>query len=624
MKISTLTSIEIHVVDHCNLKCANCNHFSPIAEPWYISIENFTEQMQLLKQNCPWLTKLQILGGEPCLHPQIEQLCQIARDILPNEVEIIVLTNGTVISKIEKLILIEGIRIAITPYILNDIASVEKIPWADNIFFLSSRPVMSETLVDPINLKNKNINFQHCHWYTIPCLTLKEYRIYLCPFAAHINHYFKAAGLEIKTDNFSTLLDIRHPISYEQLKQVSKQPTEACQYCQQDSAVVPYHKSYQDIIEYTCGSQDLYYLDYPRYENIYNGNIKDIYSFYTNEQFPYDKEYAPKTVHDLMYRFIGKIDIIIPHYNITKSQVDILINNLQSQTIIDDCVIYFINDGYENDYYLTNALKGSSLNYVLLKNIENVGPGAARNKGIEYSYNPYLYFLDSDDGFIKENALEELYNSIKDKKLDMYGYLSWTKDKKSNQQQFIISRAYLNNKHIRYFPLYLYEDALFYWTICLNTDNKKVIINKENIYSQYTKDNPQSLTATCSPTQIEVIFNMFIATLITKLLLLQQDNYNLTYKNIIKQLGHDLQFVYDQNKNTKNQLFVESIASLLLYHFPLDVSLNSAILSPKVSFINIINIINQYSLTEKIKTRQAVKIFNELYNSIEIHKIFDF
>lgn len=35
-------TIEIHIVDHCNLQCAGCNHFANIAEKNYISLEDFT------------------------------------------------------------------------------------------------------------------------------------------------------------------------------------------------------------------------------------------------------------------------------------------------------------------------------------------------------------------------------------------------------------------------------------------------------------------------------------------------------------------------------------------------------------------------------------------------------
>ena len=35
--------LEIHLVDHCNLNCGGCNHFSPIAKPWFIDPNYFKD-----------------------------------------------------------------------------------------------------------------------------------------------------------------------------------------------------------------------------------------------------------------------------------------------------------------------------------------------------------------------------------------------------------------------------------------------------------------------------------------------------------------------------------------------------------------------------------------------------
>ena len=40
--LSKRFEIEIQIVDHCNLKCDNCNHFANLAKEWYMSIEEFT------------------------------------------------------------------------------------------------------------------------------------------------------------------------------------------------------------------------------------------------------------------------------------------------------------------------------------------------------------------------------------------------------------------------------------------------------------------------------------------------------------------------------------------------------------------------------------------------------
>lgn len=85
--------VEIHVIDHCNLNCAGCNHFSPLSQPWTIEVENFKKQLEVLKENIPVVKELILLGGEPTLHPDLPLLCEIARNIFP-KAHIVILSNG--------------------------------------------------------------------------------------------------------------------------------------------------------------------------------------------------------------------------------------------------------------------------------------------------------------------------------------------------------------------------------------------------------------------------------------------------------------------------------------------------------------------------------------------------
>lgn len=85
--------LEIQVVNHCNLNCSGCNHFSPLATKWFMSAEEFFENLILVKQKLPTIKGLMILGGEPTLHPQLVDLCLIARTLFP-DIILSVLTNG--------------------------------------------------------------------------------------------------------------------------------------------------------------------------------------------------------------------------------------------------------------------------------------------------------------------------------------------------------------------------------------------------------------------------------------------------------------------------------------------------------------------------------------------------
>ena len=41
--------LEIQIVNHCNLNCSGCNHFSPLADPYYMSLEEFEDNLKLVK-----------------------------------------------------------------------------------------------------------------------------------------------------------------------------------------------------------------------------------------------------------------------------------------------------------------------------------------------------------------------------------------------------------------------------------------------------------------------------------------------------------------------------------------------------------------------------------------------
>ena len=53
--------IEIHLVDHCNLNCASCFHYSPVCKPFEISIEGLRKQIQPFDGIAD---SLQLLGGD--------------------------------------------------------------------------------------------------------------------------------------------------------------------------------------------------------------------------------------------------------------------------------------------------------------------------------------------------------------------------------------------------------------------------------------------------------------------------------------------------------------------------------------------------------------------------------
>ena len=63
----------VDIVDHCNLNCKGCGHFSPLAPKSFLDIETFENDLRrlngLLNGN---IYCFELMGGEALLHPQLE------------------------------------------------------------------------------------------------------------------------------------------------------------------------------------------------------------------------------------------------------------------------------------------------------------------------------------------------------------------------------------------------------------------------------------------------------------------------------------------------------------------------------------------------------------------------
>lgn len=95
-----LERVEIHVTNHCNLNCLACAHFSNISQEYNIKIEDFEKDISTLVKKVNYKI-LNILGGEPLLHPNIDILCEKAREICPDKI-ITLNTNGILLPNMKK------------------------------------------------------------------------------------------------------------------------------------------------------------------------------------------------------------------------------------------------------------------------------------------------------------------------------------------------------------------------------------------------------------------------------------------------------------------------------------------------------------------------------------------
>ena len=125
-----LPYLEFHVVDHCNLNCKGCVHFSPLVKTKkFADFEIVKRDFLQLKKLVSYIDKIHILGGEPLLNEELDEYLYLVRDVYPYS-EISVVTNGLLLSQMQKKVVDAlkdtgaQIRISMYPPILNRIDEV--------------------------------------------------------------------------------------------------------------------------------------------------------------------------------------------------------------------------------------------------------------------------------------------------------------------------------------------------------------------------------------------------------------------------------------------------------------------------------------------------------------------
>lgn len=93
---ASLPYIETNIVDHCNLNCRGCSHFSNVSKPWEVSFEDLSIQLHALAQRFD-VGQLRLLGGEPLLHSELQFVLKEVRAALPRSA-VVLATNGLLIA----------------------------------------------------------------------------------------------------------------------------------------------------------------------------------------------------------------------------------------------------------------------------------------------------------------------------------------------------------------------------------------------------------------------------------------------------------------------------------------------------------------------------------------------
>jgi MoaA/NifB/PqqE/SkfB family radical SAM enzyme len=230
--------IEVHIVDHCNLNCISCNHFSPIAEKFFLDITDFEHDCSRISELTKKVEYFNLLGGEPLLHPQIIDFCKVARKYFENGT-INIITNGILLPKQPEefwhTCRTNNIRIIITRYpVAIDIQKIEKKALESKVIleYWPADNILKTMLKVPFDIsgrQNSKNNYKICGLANA-CIQLRHGKIYTCSVIAYIDYFNRYFNKNLKATE-KDYIDIYKVKNIDEIYSFLCKPMPFCRYC---------------------------------------------------------------------------------------------------------------------------------------------------------------------------------------------------------------------------------------------------------------------------------------------------------------------------------------------------------------------------------------------------------
>lgn len=243
--LNMIYHLDVHVVDHCNLKCKACAHFSSLVEEEVIyPVNTIMQSIMRLSSMVPNISSISLLGGEPLLHPDLPAIIASTRNAYPYAA-ITLVTNGILLPQASSLL-------------------VESCKQHNITLIVSLYPPMQEEVDNIVQWLNKSgINWEmiridaferrftpqiHCHGLEnfhkcghIMCL--RGARLGYCVTALFADYYNKRFGAHALPEDAG--MDIFSVQSGNELLAGLQRPLELCRQCVSCDAGEQYWKPWE-------------------------------------------------------------------------------------------------------------------------------------------------------------------------------------------------------------------------------------------------------------------------------------------------------------------------------------------------------------------------------------------
>ena len=254
---------QVHLVEHCNLNCCGCFHCSPLAEKEFLDTEVFRTDLERMAELYHGeLDELQLLGGEPLLHPQIEDFFRIARTCFPVG-NILLVTNGLKMMSMPESFWNTmrecDITIAATEYpIALDYRAIEQNAKDFGVRYMGfpiiadehGNKLLEHYHFDPSGKHSARENFFRCYRAN-NCIFLRKGRLYSCVLGANLCHLQKYFHLDMPLEEDG--IDIYEAKNAEELAAHLLQPMSACGFCalRDEREMQPFRQTERKLEEWT-------------------------------------------------------------------------------------------------------------------------------------------------------------------------------------------------------------------------------------------------------------------------------------------------------------------------------------------------------------------------------------
>jgi hypothetical protein len=256
--------LQVHMVDHCNLNCVRCFHFSPLVKKdgkeFYLDPDVFEKDMiriaELMEGD---LAEIHLMGGEPLLHPELYKFPYIIKKHLPHT-HIVIITNGLLLERMEEKFyqscLDNNVQIWATRYPINFAydSVVEKLreKGIDIVCTNSGNSEeeskrMGKVILHPEGGLDGERNFEEC---PDRCFTLRDGYLYVCTQGAFIDYFNQYFGTQVATGNG---INIYEANSLKEITDFLSNKAPLCDYCNtlERADTIPWAVSDRKMREWT-------------------------------------------------------------------------------------------------------------------------------------------------------------------------------------------------------------------------------------------------------------------------------------------------------------------------------------------------------------------------------------